>query len=497
MPPLLKPQKANMTSIALKDIWIDRGTRQRKEITIDDLLESIPRRGVLVPIIVVAEEGPAQQPYKLIAGERRYTASRKLGLPDIPARLLTDLSPTEQRIVELEENLRRKDLGWQDQCIAIATIHDVLAQQNSESDWNYTKTAENIGYSQAWVQRCCRIAKELHRDNVRTMDTATRAYNFLSREDERVAADAVSNILSSASKAANEAFDGEGGIDPLDDLLNAPTTPEKPANAPAKSARIIPPIAPVENSILQQSFLDWAPSYDGEPFNLIHCDFPYGVNVFGGKWSGKQTTSGYVDTADIYEQLIECLCENLDNIMSHSGHLVFWLSGDITIQAKTLQMFAQMAPQLSFCNFPLIWVKSDNVGIVPDPKREPRRIYETALIASREDRLLVKPVSNAISSPTNKEHHPHTKPEPVLKHFLSMFVDSNTRLLDPTCGGGSSLRVAEALGAEHVLGLEINDEYVANARRALQHFRIHQKASSIQKEQSSDGAQKEQNNEQQ
>ena len=64
-----------------------------------------------------------------------------------------------------------------------------------------------------------------------------------------------------------------------------------------------------------------------------------------------------------------------------------------------------------------------------------------------------------------------------------MFVDSNTRLLDPTCGGGSALRVAEALGAEHVLGLEINDEYVANARRALQHFRIHQKASSIQKEQ--------------
>ena len=59
MPPLLKPQKANMTSIALKDIWIDRGTRQRKEIVIDDLLESIPRRGVLVPIIVVAEPGPA------------------------------------------------------------------------------------------------------------------------------------------------------------------------------------------------------------------------------------------------------------------------------------------------------------------------------------------------------------------------------------------------------------------------------------------------------
>ena len=133
-----------------------------------------------------------------------------------------------------------------------------------------------------------------------------------------------------------------------------------------------------------------------------------------------------------------------------------------------------------------LWLKSDNVGIVPDPKREPRRICETALIASREDRLLIKPVSNAIAAQTNKENHPHTKPEPVLKHFFQMFVDSNTRLLDPTCGGGSSLRAAEALGASYVLGLEINDDYVGNARRALNHSRVLRKASSMQKEPKSD-----------
>jgi ParB/RepB/Spo0J family partition protein len=484
-----------MTSIALKDIWIDRGSRQRKEIIVDDLLESIPLRGVLVPIIVTSEQGPAGQPYKLLAGERRFTASRKLNLPDIPARLLADLDPIEQKLVELEENLRRKDLGWQDQCLAIANIHDILSQKGGE-EWGYAKTAASIGYGQAWVQRCCRIAKELHRDNIRTLETATRAYNFISREDERVAADAVSNILSTATEAAADAFNGEGGTNPLDDLLtDAPDLPTAP-NGPPKSARSAPLIIPPETSILQQSFLDWAPAYRGEPFNLIHCDFPYGVNVFGGKWSGKQTTSGYKDTVDVYEQLITTLCTNLDTLMAHSGHLVFWLSGDITIQHRTLQMFSDLAPDLAFCKFPLIWVKSDNVGIVPDPKREPRRIYEAALIASREDRLLVKPVSNAISAQTNKEFHPHTKPEPVLKHFLQMFVDNNTRMLDPTCGGGSSLRAAEALGAAHVLGLEINDEYVGNARRALQQFRILRKASSIQKEQSAEGAQKEQTNEQ-
>lgn len=476
--------------ISLKDIWIDRATRQRKEVIVDDLLESIPRNGVLVPIIVLPEEGPAGQPYKLIAGERRYTASTKLGRATIPAHLLSELSPVEQRVVEFEENLRRKDLGWQDQCLAMAGLHEVLGQQNGP-EWNYTKTAENLGYSPAWVQRCCRVAKELYRDNVRQMESATRAYNFISREDERVAADAVSNLLSTATEAVADRLSGQSGIDPLDDLMNATTPPENQSSglspdAPAKSARHAPLITPAEASILQQSFLEWAPAYRGEPFNLIHCDFPYGVNVFGGAWSGKKSWSNYDDAADVYEKLIHALCANLDRIMAHSGHLVFWLSGDIKIQAKTLEMFAELAPQLSFCNFPLIWVKSDNVGIVPDPKREPRRIYETALIASREDRLLVKPVSNAIASPTNKEHHPHTKPEPVLKHFLQMFVDSNTRMLDPTCGGGSSLRAAEALGAEHVLGLEIDDDYVANARRALNHSRVLRKASSLQKEQNND-----------
>ena len=159
-----------------------------------------------------------------------------------------------------------------------------------------------------------------------------------------------------------------------------------------------------------------------------------------------------------YEKLIVCLCENLDNLMAPSGHLMFWLSGDIKIQSRTIDLFADLAPTLAFCKFPLIWHKSDNVGIMPDPRREPRRIYEVALMATREDRPLVKPVGNSFSAPTNKEHHPHTKPEPVLKHFMQMFVDSNTRMLDPTCGGGSSLRVAEALGAHHVMGLEINDE---------------------------------------
>ncbi len=110
--------------------------------------------------------------------------------------------------------------------------------------------------------------------------------------------------------------------------------------------------------------------------------------------------------------IVRSFGENLDKVMAHSAHLMFWFS--MEHYEKTLEFFSKHAPSLNFSKFPLVWVKSDNVGILPDPKRGPRRVYETALIASREDRLIAKPVSNAYHAPTDKSQHHSTKPEPVL-----------------------------------------------------------------------------------
>ena len=52
-----------------------------------------------------------------------------------------------------------------------------------------------------------------------------------------------------------------------------------------------------------------------------------------------------------------------------------------------------------------------------------------------------------------------------------MFVDENTRMLDPTCGSGTALRAAEALGAAHILGIEINEDFADRATIALEEAR--------------------------
>ena len=124
-------------------------------------------------------------------------------------------------------------------------------------------------------------------------------------------------------------------------------------------------------------------------------------------------------------------------------------------------------------------MKSDGAGILPDPERGPRQIYETCLFGAKGDRKIVRAVANAYSAPTVRERHMSEKPEPMLRHFFGMLCDENTIMLDPTCGSGSSLRAAESLGAKYVLGLEINKDYANLAREALEKSRRLRKAEAM------------------
>ena len=239
-------------------------------------------------------------------------------------------------------------------------------------------------------------------------------------------------------------------------------------SAPVQPAPGAPPPLPPA-PILHSTFQQWLSTYTDHPFNFIHCDFPYGVNVFDGEYGDARGDKHYLDTPDTYFSLISLLANNLNKVMAHSAHIMFWFS--MEHYEATFAAFRKEMPDVIWQKFPLIWIKSDNVGIMPDPKRGPRRIYETCLIGSRGDRPVVKAVSNAYSCPTDKQHHPSTKPEPMLRHFFQMFVDNGTRMLDPTCGGGSALRAAETLGAEQVLGLEQDEEHFNNATKAFNTFK--------------------------
>lgn len=411
-------------TVELSSISVNRDGRQRVDLDdIDTLADSIRRLGLIHPIVITRDG-------VLVAGERRLSACGLLGHTHIACQYVDELEPAMLHAIELEENIKRKDLSWQDECDAVLKYYEL--RKVGEPDISQEQIAASLGITQQLLSSRISIATEIKNGN----KMVAEAPKFSTAR----------GIVQRASERKNE--------EALFELRKLPTivTPKKQPT-----------------SIIHGDFKNWALDYTGPRFNFVHCDFPYGIGADKFNQGAAPTHGGYDDSKEDYWDLCNVLISSLDRICTESCHFMFWFS--MHYYHDTMDLFSALS-DIKFDPFPLVWVKSDNVGILPDPQRGPRRIYETALFGSRGDRKVVRPTSNAVFSPSDRSQHMSIKPLPVLKDFFRMFVDDSTLMLDPTCGSGTSLRAAEALGAKHVLGLEINKEFAEGANRALNTFRL-------------------------
>ena len=94
--------------IKLIDIEPDKTQARKKfdEDAIDELAESIKRYGVIQPIIVNKKDGF----YQIVAGERRWRASKKAGVTTIPC-IVRDDDERKSKEISLIENIQREDLN--------------------------------------------------------------------------------------------------------------------------------------------------------------------------------------------------------------------------------------------------------------------------------------------------------------------------------------------------------------------------------------------------
>ena len=142
----------------------DRKESKLKELNIDDIIrdEEQPRRdfspeaiealavsikehGVLQPIVVTREEGK----YKIVAGERRWRASKIAGLTKIPA-IIRTLDSQNRLELSIIENAQREDLN----AIELATAYAKL-----QSQFNLTpeQIATKVGKSESTIVNTMRL----------------------------------------------------------------------------------------------------------------------------------------------------------------------------------------------------------------------------------------------------------------------------------------------------------------------------------------------------
>jgi len=114
-------QVSELRQIKLDQITVDpdQPRKQFNSDELEDLATSIREHGVIQPIIVTPHKGG----YQIVAGERRFRASKLAGLDKIPAlvRTLTDQHKLE---ISLIENLQRKDLNVMETATAYLKLRD-------------------------------------------------------------------------------------------------------------------------------------------------------------------------------------------------------------------------------------------------------------------------------------------------------------------------------------------------------------------------------------
>ncbi len=142
-----KTSNNNVEMILISDITPNpyQPRKEFDEIALNELSESIKENGVFQPILV--RQGLIG--YELIAGERRFRASKLAGLKEIPA-IIYDYDDKQMMEVALVENIQREDLN----IVEEAMSYDLLIKNLS---YTQEELAKKIGKSRSHITNVIRI----------------------------------------------------------------------------------------------------------------------------------------------------------------------------------------------------------------------------------------------------------------------------------------------------------------------------------------------------
>jgi ParB/RepB/Spo0J family partition protein len=148
-----------------------------EQAALDELSASIREHGVLQPILV-RPLGP--NTYQIVAGERRWRASRQAGLHTIPA-LIEEIDDDTALEIAIIENLQREDLTPLDE----AAMYDRMVHEHG---YSIRKLADKLGKDKGYLENRLRLAgapPEIRELVSLRKDSLSHAYELMKVEDPK------------------------------------------------------------------------------------------------------------------------------------------------------------------------------------------------------------------------------------------------------------------------------------------------------------------------
>lgn len=405
------------------------GDRQRKEFTPKELLDlkrSIIHKGLLHPIVLTAD-------HNLVAGERRLRAITEISnegdtiecdggtipLGKIPFIYVKELSEDDLAEAELEENLLRAPLTWQEQAQAKALIHSLRCKQNPAQSQVDTakevaeKTGNTVGSERAAIAQATILAKNMDNPRVANAKSAREAYTNLLEEQE-------ANFRATILK--------------------------RQANLQTN------------NKVILGDCLEVLKTLENSSVNTIMSDPPYGINADKMK---KEDLHLYDDSPENALPICEAIIREGFRITKPQA--ILFMFCDIA-HFNHLYTYACQQGWVPW-RAPIIWRKGTD-GHAPWGRAGFVRTYETILFAVKGQKELVLPGGPDIMDfkrpARNERRHAAEKPVALLDHLISLSCLAGDTVLDPCCGSGPIIEAAIARKV-NVIAIEKDPSYHAEA----------------------------------
>ena len=179
---LIGDEQPLLANVAVASIETDPDQPRKDVGDLTELKASITRHGILQPVILSIV---AHEQYRLIAGERRFTAARELGLETVPA-IIRTIEEHHRLEVQLVENIHRKELNPLEEAGAYQRLID-------EFKLSQRQLAQRLGKSPAAINQTIRILSLPSQilESVQTSERLNRSVLLeiakLASEDEQLA----------------------------------------------------------------------------------------------------------------------------------------------------------------------------------------------------------------------------------------------------------------------------------------------------------------------
>lgn len=356
--------------------------------------------------------------FELVAGMHRLSAAQGLGWTEVEAVEQSNLTALQRRGIELEENIRRREMTWQERAKAVVALDEL--KRREDPNWTLGQTAAIAGETAA-----PRVSE------------AAKVVKMMTLFPEIAEAKNISQATKWANKKAKQ-------------VLRV----QEVASGPVDYSSI-------EERIILGDSVEVIKSIPNESFHAIITDPPFGVD-YGDRVSGTiGELSEYADGKAAYRRILT-MAPDMYRVLKPDGWLV-WFCG-ISWYEEIKSAFRSSG--FTVDEIPIIWDRSGGRTFTSRPDRWFGRGYDIAIHALKGSPVLTR---QSTSNIIRIDPVATSERELLVERPVGLYADLIQRLTIPGeivadffVGSGSCPSAAVSTGRQY-FGVELSPERRAYA----------------------------------